>query len=133
MSQKPKVMIVDDEKDNLDLLYRTLRREFQLFQSESPVEALTMLETDGEMAVIISDQSMPEMNGIEFLKQTKAIFPDSKRILLTGYSEDSLKETGSNLEDAEVFSCVTKPWNPDELKNTIKDAIEKYHISKSSS
>ena len=63
--------MVDDETDNLDLLYRTFRREFQVYKAESALSALQVLEERGEMAIIISDQRMPEMNGTEFLKQNR--------------------------------------------------------------
>ena len=59
MSEKPKLMVVDDEPNNLDLLYRTFRREFQVFRAESASLGIEILEKEGEMAVIISDQSMP--------------------------------------------------------------------------
>ncbi|HAT16026.1 MAG TPA: fused response regulator/phosphatase, partial [Microcoleaceae bacterium UBA11344] len=60
---KLKLMVVDDEPDNLDLLYRTFRRDFQVYKADSALSALQVLDEQGEMAVIISDQRMPEMNG----------------------------------------------------------------------
>ena len=64
--KKPKMLVVDDEPDNLDLLYRTFRREFQVYKAESGIQALEVLEKEGEVAVIVSDQRMPEMKGTEF-------------------------------------------------------------------
>ncbi len=61
--RKLKLMVVDDEPDNLDLLFRTFRRDFQVFKADSALKALQILDDEGEMAVIISDQRMPEMNG----------------------------------------------------------------------
>ena len=84
MYEKPKLMVVDDEPENLDLLYRTFRRQFQIFKADGPIGALEMLDREGEMAVIISDQLMPQMNGIEFLSTTIDRFPDTIRILLSG-------------------------------------------------
>ncbi|MEO0969182.1 MAG: response regulator, partial [Cyanobacteria bacterium J06639_18] len=66
-AEKLKLMVVDDEPDNLDLLYRTFRRDFRVFKADNAKKALDILEKQGEMAVIISDQRMPEMNGTEFL------------------------------------------------------------------
>ena len=57
---KLRLMVVDDERDNLDLLYRTFRRDFQVHRAESPLDAIALLDSEGEMAVIITDQSMPE-------------------------------------------------------------------------
>ena len=73
--KKPKMLVVDDEPDNLDLLYRTFRRDFQVLRAESGIQALEILETEGEVAVIISDQRMPEMKGTEFLSKRCRSFP----------------------------------------------------------
>ena len=127
---KPKLMVVDDEQDNLDLLYRTFRREFQVFRADSPVRAMDILDTEGEMAIIISDQSMPEMTGIEFFSNIAERFPDTIRILLTGYSEEAL-DPGSNLSKlANIFKCITKPWEPEEFKAIIQNAVKIYQETK---
>lgn len=131
MPTKLKLMVVDDEPDNLDLLYRTFRRDFQVFKAEVPVSALQILEQEGEMAVIISDQSMPEMTGTEFLTKTKERFPHTMRILLTGYSDDSLDEEAGRLNGAELFKCITKPFDPQELKAIVQQAAEIYQTAKS--
>ena len=64
---KPKILVVDDEPDNLDLLYRTFYREYKVLRAESGPAALEILEQEGDVAVIISDQRMPMMSGTEFL------------------------------------------------------------------
>ena len=86
-SKKPRMLVVDDEPDNLDLLYRTFRRDFKVLRAESGVEALEVLSSEGEVAVIISDQRMPEMKGTEFLSKTVPDFPDTVRIILTGFTD----------------------------------------------
>ena len=126
MPKKLKLMVVDDERDNLDLLYRTFRREFQVFRADGAMRALEILEAEGEMAIIISDQSMPEMSGLQLLGKTSDTFPDTVRILLTGYSEDALDGEAEN-----VFKCISKPWHPEELKAVIKEAAEIYKSAKS--
>ena len=78
-AKKPKLLVVDDEQDNLDLLYRTFRKDFLVFRADSGFNALKILEREGEMAAIISDQRMPEMNGTEFLSRTVSDFPDTMR------------------------------------------------------
>lgn len=70
---KLKLMVVDDELDNLDLLYRTFRRDFQVYKANHALSALEILDKEGEMAVIISDQRMPEMNGTEFQSHSGAL------------------------------------------------------------
>lgn len=126
--RKLKLMVVDDEPDNLDLLFRTFRRDFQVFKADSALKALQLLEEEGEMAVIISDQRMPEMNGTEFLGKTVERFPDTIRILLTGYTD--VEDLVEAINSGQVFKYITKPWNPEELKSVIQQASETYNFFK---
>lgn len=125
---KLKLMVVDDEPDNLDLLYRTFRRDFQVYKAESGPSALEVLEKEGEMAVIISDQRMPQMNGTEFLGRTVERFPDTIRILLTGYTD--VEDLVEAINSGQVFKYITKPWNPAELKAVVQQASETYRVLK---
>ena len=130
MSEKPKLMVVDDESNNLDLLYRTFRREFQVFRAENASLGIEILEKEGEMAVIISDQSMPDMTGVEFFIETKDSFPDTIRILLTGYAEEQINSDLDEIQKADIFKCVTKPCSPQELSNVIQECLEVYKTKK---
>ena len=130
MSEKPKLMVVDDEPNNLDLLYRTFRREFQVFRAENASLGIEILEKEGEMAVIISDQSMPDMTGVEFFIETKDSFPDTIRILLTGYAEEQINSDLDEIQKADIFKCVTKPCSPQELSNVIQECLEVYKTKK---
>lgn len=130
MSEKPKLMVVDDEPNNLDLLYRTFRREFQVFRAESASLGIEILEKEGEMAVIISDQSMPDMTGVEFFIETKDSFPDTIRILLTGYAEEQINSDLNEIQRADIYECVTKPCSPQELSNVIQECLEVYKTKK---
>ncbi|MEG4324880.1 SpoIIE family protein phosphatase [Microcoleus sp. AT3-A2] len=125
---KLKLMVVDDEPDNLDLLYRTFRRDFQVYKADSALSALEVLDEQGEMAVIISDQRMPEMNGTEFLGKTVERFPDTIRILLTGYTD--VEDLVEAINSGQVFKYITKPWNPEELKLVINQASDTYKYYK---
>ncbi|HIK29228.1 MAG: SpoIIE family protein phosphatase [Oscillatoriaceae bacterium SKW80] len=125
---KLKLLVVDDEPDNLDLLYRTFRRDFQVYKADSAFSALETLEQQGEMAVIISDQRMPEMNGTEFLGKTVERFPDTIRILLTGYTD--VEDLVEAINSGQVFKYITKPWQPEELKLVVQQAAETYRFSK---
>jgi response regulator RpfG family c-di-GMP phosphodiesterase len=111
---KLKLMVVDDEPDNLDLLYRTFRRDFRVFKADGAMKALELLDKEGEMAVIISDQRMPLMNGTEFLSKTVDRFPETIRILLTGYTD--VEDLVEAINSGKVFKYITKPWNPENLK-----------------
>ena len=128
MQEELKVLVVDDEPDNLELLYRTFRRDFKVFKSTSGVEALKVLEAQGEMAVIISDQRMPKMSGTEFLSHTVERFPDTIRIVLTGYTD--VEDLVSAINAGKVFKYITKPWKPQTLKETVLQAAETYRVVK---
>lgn len=126
--KKPKMLVVDDEPDNLDLLYRTFRRDFNVLRAESGVMALEILAAEGEVAVIISDQRMPEMKGTEFLSKTVPQFPDTMRIILTGFTD--VEDLVEAINSGQVYKYITKPWDPNELKAVVQRAVETYDLLK---
>ncbi|MBE9069441.1 response regulator [Leptolyngbya cf. ectocarpi LEGE 11479] len=128
--RKPRLLVVDDEPDNLDLLYRTFRREYQVLRAESGRKALEVLEDDGEVAVIISDQRMPEMTGTEFLSKTVPDFPDTVRIILTGFTD--VEDLVQAINNGQVYRYITKPWEPDTLRQLVKQATQTYGLLKQS-
>lgn len=125
---KLKLMVVDDEPDNLDLLYRTFRRDFRVYKADGARKALEILRQEGEMAVIISDQRMPQMNGTEFLSKTVDRYPETIRILLTGYTD--VEDLVEAINSGKVFKYITKPWNPENLKAVVQQAADTYHVLK---
>lgn len=125
-SKKPKLLVVDDEPDNLDLLYRTFRREYQVLRAESGPKALEILEQEGNVAVIISDQRMPMMSGTEFLSLTATKYPDTIRIILTGYTD--VEDLVEAINAGRVFKYVTKPWDDQELKAVVKQAVDTHNV-----
>jgi serine phosphatase RsbU (regulator of sigma subunit)/CheY-like chemotaxis protein len=127
-SKKLKMMVVDDEVDNLDLLYRTFRRKFTVYRAEGALEALELLGQEGEMAIIISDQRMPHMNGTEFFGKVVEQFPDTIRILLTGYTD--VDDLVNAINSGKVFKYITKPWKPEQLNSVVEQALETYLFSK---
>lgn len=126
--KKPKMLVVDDEPDNLDLLYRTFRRDFNVLRADSGVNALSVLSAEGEVAVIISDQRMPEMKGTEFLSKTVPEFPDTVRIILTGFTD--VEDLVEAINSGQVYKYITKPWDPNELKAVVQRAAETYELLK---
>jgi CheY-like chemotaxis protein len=126
--KKPKMLVVDDEPDNLDLLYRTFRRDFNVFKADSGISALEILAAEGEVAVIISDQRMPEMKGTEFLSKTVPQFPDTMRIILTGFTD--VEDLVDAINSGQVYKYITKPWDPNELKAVVQRAAETYELLK---
>jgi len=126
--KKPKMLVVDDEPDNLDLLYRTFRRDFNVLKADSGINALDVLQAEGEVAVIISDQRMPEMKGTEFLSKTVPEFPDTVRIILTGFTD--VEDLVDAINSGQVYKYITKPWDPNELKNVVQRAADSYELIK---
>jgi serine phosphatase RsbU (regulator of sigma subunit)/CheY-like chemotaxis protein len=125
---KLKMLIVDDEPDNLDLLYRTFRLDFQVLRAESAPAALELLDRQGEVAIIISDQRMPEMLGTEFLSRTVERFPDTIRIVLTAYTD--VKDLVDAINSGKVFKYITKPWNQQQLHAVVQQAADTYRVVK---
>lgn len=119
MSDKPKILLVDDEERILRSLSMLLRTQYQIFATSDGNEALKILQQE-KIHVIISDQRMPIMSGTELLRQAREIAPDTIRILLTGYSDaDAALDA---LNDGEIFRYINKPWGPKELRETIAQA-----------
>src|SRR6266852_6920484 len=123
-----KIMIVDDEPVNLRTVERLFRRDYQVVTAQSGPEALTLLEHH-DVALLISDQRMPGMTGIELMKNTVALRPHMVRILLTGYTDVSSLIEAINC--GHVYKYITKPWNNEELAITISRALAHYGAVKS--
>ncbi len=123
-----KIMIVDDEPANLRVLERLFRPDYQVVTAPSGAEALVLLEQH-DIALLISDQRMPAMTGIELMTKTVAIRPQMVKILLTGYTDvGALIEA---LNSGLVYRYLTKPWNNDDLRLTVSRALEHYEVMKS--
>jgi len=128
VNSKPKILVVDDEPDNLDLLYRTFYREYKVLKATSGPAALELLAQEGEVAVIISDQRMPMMSGTEFLSLTATQYPDIIRIILTGYTD--VEDLVEAINAGKVFKYVTKPWEAEELKTVVRQALDTHNVLK---
>lgn len=122
VNRKPKILVVDDEPDNLDLLYRTFYREYKVLRATNGPAALELLANEGDISVIISDQRMPMMSGTEFLSLTATQYPDIIRIILTGYTD--VEDLVEAINAGKVFKYVTKPWEAEELKAVVRQALD---------
>lgn len=122
---KYKVLLVDDEPDNLALLYRTLRGKYDLAKTTSPLEALEMLKKE-HFNCILSDHKMPEMDGVEFLKKSFEISPDTMRLLVTAYTDAGILIDAINY--AKIYRYIKKPYNPDELLLITQGALEYWQL-----
>lgn len=127
-TNKPKLLVVDDEPDNLDLLYRTFYREYKVLKATSGTAALEILAKEGDVAVIISDQRMPGMSGTEFLSLTATQYPDTIRIILTGYTD--VEDLVEAINSGKVFKYVTKPWESEALQLVVRQALDTHNVLK---
>ena len=121
------VLYVDDEENNLNAFKASFRREFKVYTAISADDAKVIL-ADTVIHVLITDQRMPGTTGTELLAQAVKDFPDQTRILLTGFSDIEALKDAINL--GQIFCYLQKPWNDEELKETIKRAYQVYNLKK---
>lgn len=121
----PPILVVDDERDNLDALRRLLRNQYDVVTVDSAFEALKELQRR-TFHVIISDQRMPEMTGVELLEKAKTLRPTSTRILLTGYTD--IESVIGAINRGNIYRYVAKPWDPEELRLTLRQANEAFEL-----
>ncbi len=121
------VLIVDDEEDNLAILQRTLRANYEIIQTKSPLEGLKFLH-ENSIDIIMSDHKMAEMDGVEFLKRSYEINPKCIRLLVTAYSDTKILIDAINY--GKIYRYVKKPWDPQELLMIVDSAIEYYQLKK---
>jgi signal transduction histidine kinase len=117
------VLIVDDEKDNLEAIKRLLRNQYSVTVTDSPVEALKLI-VKKKFNVIVSDQRMPEMSGVELLEKVKTVCPNTTRILLTGYTD--IESVIGAINRGNIYRYVAKPWDPEDLRQTLRQANESF-------
>jgi two-component system, probable response regulator PhcQ len=117
------VLFVDDEPEILDSLRRTLRDEtYRILTTTSATDALRRIE-EGTVDLLITDLDMPEMSGVELLHRVRVSRPDVVRILITGHA--SLDSAIKAINDGEVHRYLTKPWSKGELRETIRQALDR--------
>jgi response regulator RpfG family c-di-GMP phosphodiesterase len=124
MTDKIKVLYVDDEENNLFSFKATFRLKYQVFTAISGAKGLEVLNENPDIHVILTDQRMPEMTGVDFLQSILPLHPDPVRILLTGYAD--LQASIDAVNKGKIFHYLSKPWNEEEVDMTIQKALEVY-------
>ncbi len=119
---KPKILIVDDETEILRVLEKTLEDDFEVMTSPRAKEALDLI--DDSIQVILSDQRMPEMTGSDFFAIVRLKYPQIVRIIMSGYSD--MNALINSVNHGEIFRYINKPWEYQDLMNTLKLAVDKY-------
>jgi two-component system response regulator HupR/HoxA len=127
MSPLPTVLIVDDEVRSLETLQRILDDEFDVKTAENVAQALKILETDW-VQIILCDQRMPEITGVDFLKQVREQWPEVIRMIISGYTDS--EDIISAINEAGIYQFVTKPWHPDSLILLLKNAAQLFELQR---
>ncbi len=124
-----KILCVDDERNVLRALERIfLDDDYEIVLAGSGEEGLKIMEESGPFQVVISDYRMPVMNGVEFLKGVYDRWPQTVRIVLSGYADASAIVAAIN--EGHIYRFIPKPWNDDELRVTIQNCLERYFLQK---
>ena len=124
MVEMIKILCVDDEKNVLKSLRRLFMDEdnYEIFVAESGMEGLEILKEEGDIRMVISDYRMPEMTGVEFLRQVYETWPETMRIVLSGYADTAAVVEAIN--EGQIYKFIPKPWNDEELLTTISAALD---------
>jgi CheY-like chemotaxis protein len=121
-----RILIVDDEEAILETMTFTFEDEYEVLTAKSAREALRILDEHAPVAAVITDQRMPEMTGVEFLTLVCERHPNTTRIILTGYADGDAMVRAIN--EGHVYAYVTKPWEPEELKQLVQRAVELHRL-----
>ncbi|WP_238948440.1 ATP-binding protein [Clostridium sp. YIM B02569] len=127
--KKYTILLIDDELANLEALTRLLEEEYDVIKAENGFEALNILKDEScskKINLIISDQRMPGMTGVELLKQTISIVPNAIRIILTGFMD--VKDIIDSINEGHIYKFLLKPLEADELLISVKRALETYEL-----
>ncbi len=127
MRENINILYLDDEEQNLFSFSALFRREYNVFVTSS-VQAAVEYLNNNTVHIIFSDQKMPEVSGVEFFETIRYDYPDAVRILITGYADiDAVIDA---INRGQVYRYVSKPWDPNDLKVCIENAIEKYNTDR---
>jgi two-component system response regulator AtoC len=121
------ILVVDDEQDNLDAFRFNFRKTFDILTASGGAEALEILE-QREVAVVVTDQRMPKMTGVELLREVRTRQPDAVGIILTAFTDVDVLIEAINL--GQVYRYITKPWDAKEVRGVLQYAIERFHLTR---
>ena len=126
----PTVLVVDDEVRSLDALRRTLDEDFTVFTAGSAEEARGLLQRQ-PVSVILCDQRMPGMTGVAFLKEVREQWPETVRIVISGYTDS--EDIIAGINEAGIYQYILKPWSPDHLLDAVRNAVEAQALQRQTS
>jgi len=126
-AKRPRILIVDDEEAILETMTFTFMDLYEVLTTSDPTRALQIMQDNDPVAVVITDQRMPGMTGVELLREIYERFPESVRIILTGFADSDAMIQAIN--DGHIYGYVNKPWEPEELKAIVRRAAELHELS----
>jgi len=121
------ILVVDDEQDNLDAFRFNFRKTFDILTATSGPEALAIL-AEKDVAVVVTDQRMPKMTGVELLREVRQRTPETVGIILTAFTDVDVLIEAINL--GQVYRYITKPWDAKEVRGVLQYAIERFHLQR---
>jgi len=125
--QRSRILVVDDEEAILETMTYTFEDDYEVLTATSASQALDLLQREGPVAVVISDQRMPEMTGVEFLAKVFEMEPTTVRIILTGFAD--MNAIIRAINDGHVYAYITKPWEPSDLKQVVRRAVDHHELA----
>lgn len=126
MSERRKILAVDDEPNYLKALRRNLDESFEMLTATSGAVALEIARDEPDVAVVLSDMRMPAMNGAEFLRRVRVPLPDATRVLLTGYAD--VESAKAAVNQGGIHRFLTKPIPADELAAALDEAVRQHEV-----
>ena len=127
MAETIKLLCVDDERNVLRALERIfMDDDYEILTAISGEDGLAVLADNSDVQVVVSDFRMPGMNGVEFLRQVCEKYPDTVRIVLSGYADTGAVVSAIN--EGQIYKFVSKPWSDEELRQTVAKAVEAFSL-----
>lgn len=127
MTERPTILIVDDEKRSLESMVRILDDEFDVHTANTAPEALAILEREW-VQVMVCDQRMPDVSGVTLLSQVREQWPEIVRMIISGYTDSD--DIISAINEAGIYQFISKPWHPDELRLKLRNAVELFELQR---
>lgn len=125
-TERPRILLVDDEEAILETLEFTFEDDYEVLKASNALRGLEILEDNDSIAVVISDQRMPRMTGVEFLSKVVDRFPDTVRIILTGFAD--MTAIIQAINEGQIYAYIPKPWEPDQLKQVVSSAVAHHKL-----
>src|SRR5262245_61844917 len=125
ITSKHTLLVVDDEADLVQSVKDLLRFDYRVLGTTRATEGLKIMEQE-DVHIVMADQRMPEMTGVEFLKTLRDTYPDVVRLLFTAYAD--IEAVTDAINEGNVYRYISKPWEPSELKVVLRQAVEHYDL-----